>query len=352
MCQLKGFTLKTAGLQSLGKRAPTFIPVPNAKKLKLAVKEASASSVESTCEQTTESTNFENSEINNTSTTQNCEQTTQNSTATSLPQRKSGLSLIQAARAGNLEVVKELIEAGEDINQAVMGCTALHYAAFYNRKDIVEYLISMEAELNVKNSSGFTPLAWAVDRGYADIAWMLLEATADPAIGDSKGNTPLHKATIAKNLQMVETLLAINTDEDEWCKVNATTSDGCTAAYFAAFQGSDDILRVLIDFGANINLASSKNISPLHRAVSGNRVETVKFLLEHGANVNHADDAGRTALHLAVAVNNAEIVKLLIEHKAKLALDSRSKTALQLAEIKKATLIVELLTEYAASLAE
>lgn len=344
MCQLKGFNLvptkgRFAPLASLGKRGPTFSPVLNAKKPKLPLTPVVAEQNSPSLAPATTAPSINETPIEIPSVQ-----------PTTPVVQKPTLSLIQAARTGAIGVVKQLIEQGENINQEVMGCTALHYAAFYNRKDIVEYLISMGAELNAKNSSGFTPLAWAVDRGLVDITWMLLEAEADPAIADSKGNTPLHKATTLKNAQMVETLLSINTDEEEWCKVNARNTEGCTSAYFAAFQGSNDVLQILIDFQANINLPSFKNITPLHRAVSANRLDTVKMLLENGARINDSDDNGRTALHLSVSLNNVELVKLLLEHRPALSLDANSNNALQIAQAKKLTELVEILTEYSASL--
>jgi len=359
MCQLKGFTIapkaRFTPLASLGKRGPTFSPVLNsqlAKKPKLPITPVvgqTATPAPCPNNETPIEIPFSSSPASSVLPVVQ-PQHQQQAPATQAAPQKPTLSLIQAARTGAIGVVKQLVEEGDNINQEVMGCTALHYAAFYNRKDIVEFLISMGAELNAKNSSGLTPLAWAVDRGLVDIAWMLLEAEADPAIADSKGNTPLHKATTLKNSQMVETLLSINTDEDEWCKVNARNAEGCTSAYFAAFQGSNDILQILIDFQANINLPSFKNITPLHRAVSANRLDTVKMLLENGARVNDADDNGRTALHLAASSNNIELVKLLLEHGPTLSLDARSMTALQIADSKKYTELVEILQEYSASL--
>jgi ankyrin repeat protein len=335
MCQLKGAQLDQPCLKpvaTLGKRALTgFLPV--AKKVYTPASQS-----------TEEIINDENQPL------------TQAETVTSnipVTKPKPRMSLIQAARVGDLDVIKELIELGEDINQDVVGCTALHYAVFYNRKEVIEFLIASGANLNATNPSGLTPLAWAVERGYADLAWMLLEAEADPAIGDkTNGLTPLHKATKLKNYEMVDTLLSINTEENEWCKVDAQTKDGSTAAYFAAYQGSVDILKLLIECGANVNaLTTEGKVSLLHRAAAGNQIEAVKVLLENHANINHADSLGRTALYHAAVGGFMDIVKLLVENKAKIINDINSQSPIQRAQQKKFTEIAEFLTQYANTLA-
>merc|ERR1712137_1201725 len=107
----------------------------------------------------------------------------------------------------------------------------------------------------------------------------LLECEADPSLANRDGITPLHTATKLKNYKMVETLLSINTETEEWTKVNARTNEGCTPAYFAAFDGSLDILALLY---------------------------------ENGGDINKQDENGRTCLHIAALAGNIEMLKLLL----------------------------------------
>lgn len=72
------------------------------------------------------------------------------------------MSLVEAAQSGNLEEVKQLLSLKtQDINQKQDGCTALHLAAFYNRLNVVEYLVYCGAQVNAQNFSGITPLHWS-----------------------------------------------------------------------------------------------------------------------------------------------------------------------------------------------
>jgi len=77
--------------------------------------------------------------------------------------QKRESDLVQAARAGSLEVVKMLISNGTNVNAQVCGCTSLMYAAFYGRELMITFLIDNGADLNVQNLSGETALMWAVE---------------------------------------------------------------------------------------------------------------------------------------------------------------------------------------------
>lgn len=62
---------------------------------------------------------------------------------------------------GNYEAVKNLIEAGEDINRKSVGKTPLMYAARHNKADIARLLIAHGADLKVKSDRGYTALEFA-----------------------------------------------------------------------------------------------------------------------------------------------------------------------------------------------
>mmetsp|Transcript_135269 Transcript_135269/g.201167 ORF Transcript_135269/g.201167 Transcript_135269/m.201167 type:complete len:365 (+) Transcript_135269:2-1096(+) len=255
--------------------------------------------------------------------------------------------LIQAARIGHSNKIKEIAETHPHLlDRPQIGYTALHYASFYNHRGAVETLIEVGASIDIKSESGITPLAWAVDRGNSNLVGYLLECEADPSIANREGMTPLHTAVKNKNYTMVETLLSINTETEEWTKVNARTNLGCTPAYFAAFNGSLDILQILYEYGAQFNISSSVNVAPLHRAVSQGNVDVVKYLLECNANVDKQDDNGRTALHTAAFGGNKALVEALLIAKPKILRDINERTPLDLANIRKWTTIAEILEEY------
>lgn len=88
-------------------------------------------------------------------------------------------SLIDAATAGDLKLIKSLLDAGEDINQTNdYGRTALHWAARNNQLAAVRLLIERGADLHPIDCDKCTALDWATRGGHANVAALLKEAGA------------------------------------------------------------------------------------------------------------------------------------------------------------------------------
>ena len=84
------------------------------------------------------------------------------------------LSIHKAAGEGNIEVVKQHLAAGTDVNaKNDGGYTPLDYAAFNGHKEIVELLIAKGADVNAKNVDGETPLDWAISGKQTELADLL-----------------------------------------------------------------------------------------------------------------------------------------------------------------------------------
>ena len=83
----------------------------------------------------------------------------------------------------------------------------------------------------------------------------------------------------------------------------------------AITTNSIDILKLLIELGANVNLKVKKynDITPLHIGALMGKIEIVKLLLKEGANVNSKDKYGDTPLHFAALENRIKIAKLLMD---------------------------------------
>ncbi|SIN82115.1 Ankyrin repeat-containing protein [Chryseobacterium scophthalmum] len=88
---------------------------------------------------------------------------------------------------------------------------------------------------------------------------------------------------------------------------------GGTPLNHAINRGRYEIVKYIVERGANVNDLYDKNYSPLMSAVNGKNIEMVKLLLENGADVNLKDKYGNDALWKAVFNYNFEIVKLLVE---------------------------------------
>lgn len=92
--------------------------------------------------------------------------------------------------------------------------------------------------------------------------------------------------------------------------------------------------ELLIDHGADVNLASKDFASPLHQAANRGMLQLLRLLLRKGADVNAADEAGWTPLMLAVRTNKLAAVQALLDAGADAAArNSQGATALHLGAI-------------------
>ncbi len=105
---------------------------------------------------------------------------------------KPKMNIHMAVLSGNLEVVKQHIKAGTDINDkdAMTGSTPLISAASFDKLEIAKALIDANADLSLKNSDGATALHSASFFGRIEIVQMLIDAKADKTIRNKFGATP------------------------------------------------------------------------------------------------------------------------------------------------------------------
>jgi ankyrin repeat protein len=136
---------------------------------------------------------------------------------------------------------------------------------------------------------------------FAAIVWL------GPLISWSASGDQLCTAIRNNNLQNVTDLIAAGAD------VNANTGSGeaWTPLVNAAYVGNVDIVRLLIDKGADVNGVCG-DYSPLFRAACDNKLDVAKLLVEKGANVNFKNSKGETPLFTASSYGFAGVVQFLI----------------------------------------
>jgi ankyrin repeat protein len=97
--------------------------------------------------------------------------------------------------------------------------------------------------------------------------------------------------------------------------VNARQANGMTALMSAVFNGQTDVVKALIDKGADVN-ATAKGFTALRLAVERNNKDMVKLLLAHGAKPALTSDGAPSALEKAKEMNLKDLADLM-EEKAK-----------------------------------
>ncbi|XP_021915716.1 tyrosine-protein kinase shark isoform X1 [Zootermopsis nevadensis] len=134
----------------------------------------------------------------------------------------------------------------------------------------------------------------------------------DPPPHDSRrhGRTNLlHRATKEGNYTVVSELLKCG-----YRSLEAKNQEGQTAVHLASRMGKDDILKKLIESGANINCRDTAGYTPLHYACQSNLPSTVRVLVQIGfANIQARNsDTGWVPLHEAASRGHKEVVRVLL----------------------------------------
>ncbi|KAF4436576.1 ankyrin repeat protein [Fusarium austroafricanum] len=211
------------------------------------------------------------------------------------------------AEDGCEDVVQVLVEAGANLNITDShGNTPLFLAAFHGHDILFEHLWN-EAQRRLRNNNDRTSLHLAAlgtqDKGIS--IRKLMSFNLDVEARDAFGRTPLHYAALSGNLHVVRVLLDYHAD------IEAEDSErGCTPLYLAAEQGKKAIVRLLIRRGASVHGNSA--LLPLCAAARCGHYQIVKLLLAKGAKVDDGGRINQTALHCAAERGHARVVDLLL----------------------------------------
>lgn len=229
----------------------------------------------------------------------------------SLPYGPDKIPLIDmAAQEGRDDMLTALIEHGADVDGIdKFECTALHYAACFNHVNAVQLLLVKGADIDVFDSKGWTALGLAVVDGHVAATLALLAAGADVSLQYSSDKTPLtHVAAEDGNVEILRALI------DHGADVDAVDDHQRTALHHAAKYNKANAIHALVEAGANIAAHDTIGTTPLHEACMFLNHEAVVSLLAHGVNVNAQNDFFETPLMLAAGyVVNVEGTQALRE---------------------------------------
>ncbi|MDR6369651.1 ankyrin repeat protein [Chryseobacterium bernardetii] len=114
--------------------------------------------------------------------------------------------LILACYRGNTAVADFLIDNVKDVNYKSREGTALAGLAIKYNKDLVEHLLKKKSDPDIADSTGYTPLFWAVKAGNKDLVEQLLKYKADKTKKDSMGMTPFEYALQTNNKEIINLL--------------------------------------------------------------------------------------------------------------------------------------------------
>ncbi|XP_066257922.1 ankyrin repeat domain-containing protein 50 isoform X2 [Euwallacea similis] len=145
---------------------------------------------------------------------------------------------------------------------------------------------------------------------------------------DLHGQAALHVAARLGQAQVVKVLL------DSGANVDQADIDGWTPLRAAAWGGHTEVVDLLVQHGCQLDSVDAENRTALRAAAWSGHEEIVRILLQHGANVNLTDHEGRTALIAAAYMGHSEIVDHLLDYGADINhADADGRTALSVAAL-------------------
>ena len=179
-------------------------------------------------------------------------------------------ALFAAIEAGDVERVRALVHDDPTLARArhATGVSALLFARYRNRGDVVEVLLAARPPVDVFDAAG---------------------------------------------LGLVDELAALLDDRPD--AVDATATDGFTPLQLASFFGHPEAVRLLLDRGADAGAvsANANQLQALHSAAAGGHEEIVALLLAAGADADARQQGGFTPLMAAAAGGNEGLVQLLLD---------------------------------------
>lgn len=198
-------------------------------------------------------------------------------------------------------------------------------AAYCCRPELLRALLENGADpytCSSDNANALHYLAWSECKHNACesrplIAKFTNERTLAQRLKSSSAMTPLFSAVSSGTAALVKDLIALGAADFDQPRGDDGPFQGMTPLHWAAFKGDLDVVRVLVDHGANLRYSDPFLGAALHHAASGGKTETVRFLLDKGAAVNgRGGDSNETPLHQASRGRHREIVEILLNHGA------------------------------------
>uniref|UniRef100_A0AAY5ECL1 Euchromatic histone-lysine N-methyltransferase 2 n=1 Tax=Electrophorus electricus TaxID=8005 RepID=A0AAY5ECL1_ELEEL len=220
--------------------------------------------------------------------------------------------LYPAAKQG--EVQKVLLMLIEGIDPAYQADSqnrrcALHAAAQRGLVEICYLLLQAGAKVDAQDKSQRTPLLEAIINNQVEVARYLIQSGA--CVYHEDGSTGLHHAAKLGNLEIVTLLL--NTGQVD---INAQDSGGWTPIIWAAEHRHKEVIRALLNRGADVTLKDKEMNVCLHWASFAGSAEIAELILNAGCPLISVNMHGDTPLHIAAREGYLACVTLFLSRGA------------------------------------
>lgn len=201
------------------------------------------------------------------------------------PKKDKNATLWHACKVGDLQTVKEMLEAG--------------------------------AKIETKNKDGFTCLHIAVHKGNTDVVKMLMEEKANLEAINNKSCTPVLISILNNNINIAQILINAGAKEN----INNQNDDGWALLHYASANGFPEIVQLLLKNNADPNIKDLKGLTPLHEACGHGKFETVKLLLDYKADKDALSNNNYRPLHYIETQNNIDPISKMVMNSVNLVMN-------------------------------
>ena len=281
-----------------------------------------------------------------------------------------GAPLNAALGKGHRDIALFLVDRGAvGDHRSKENQTGLYMASSRGYIDVVRSLIDRGADVNAicknydqhSNDVKWTPLHVAIYEAHRDIAILLLEHGADTEILSSLDQTALYMASSHGYIDVVRSLIDRGANLNAICKDYPERGNGVkwTSLHMAIYKGHRDIAILLLERGANTKILNSLDQTALYMASSRGYTDVVQSLIDRGAGLNaickdyyeHGTGVKWTPLHAAIYNGHQDTAVLLLERGADTEpRSSRGETALYMASSRRCADVVGKLIGHGADL--
>jgi ankyrin repeat protein len=236
-----------------------------------------------------------------------------------------------AAREGDIESAKAMLDSGVDINQTdVDGTTALVVSIMNKRYTCAKFLLDRGANPNLADDKGRAALYAAVDMRNEDYSTLPNRKDDDPM-----PSLEIVKALLDRGANLNMALTKSLPGRSGMDSGDTSLGAGTTPLMRAAFSGDATVMRILLAKGADPKLTTKDGTTVLMiaagvgyrdkftRGTEAEALECLKIAMAAGLDISQATTRGETALHGAANRGADSIVQFLVDHGAKLDVKSK-----------------------------
>jgi ankyrin repeat protein len=218
---------------------------------------------------------------------------------------ESTKNLTEAIRGGNKMALEELLKQEPELLRfaAPNGSSAVLLAAYYGHPELADVFVRHGAKLDVFEASATGNLERVRELVKVDAGLVNAFAT--------DGFFPLGLAAFFGHRAIVEFLLRNGAD----VSTAARNAQKVTALHGAVARRDVEIVKMLLERGADANAKQERGFVPLQDAAANGNLALVQLLVKYGARVDAKADDGKTPGDMAVERGHQEVVECLAEKK-------------------------------------